>query len=327
MRRFSLDLVSRILELHPTHLVPLSNVLRALVALFLCHLCFGADNYLFTSFRKNGETGVFLALSDDGKKWTPLNDNKPWIAPEHPGMLMRDPFLIKGPDNTWHLLWTWGWNRKDTGGGLKIGHTTSRDLIHWTGQKEIPILPNEPTARNAWAPETVWDAARKEWIIFWSTTIPGRLPGYNHRVYAMTTKDWNTYSPAKVWFDPGFNCIDATLVQDGKRWVMIFKDEREEPVKKNLRLAFAASPAGPWKNVTETFSQAWVEGPSAIKIGQDWWIYFDRYREHHYGAIKTRDWKSFEDVSAQVSFPDDHRHGTVVRISGKEAAALQAIKY
>ena len=31
-----------------------------------------ADWYLFSSFRKNGETGVFLALSPDGRTWTPL---------------------------------------------------------------------------------------------------------------------------------------------------------------------------------------------------------------------------------------------------------------
>jgi hypothetical protein len=35
------------------------------------------DWYLFTSFRRNGETGVFFALSEDGRKWTPLHGNQP----------------------------------------------------------------------------------------------------------------------------------------------------------------------------------------------------------------------------------------------------------
>jgi hypothetical protein len=37
---------------------------------------------------------------------------------------------------------------------------------------------------------------------------------------------------------------------------------------KRLRLAFADSPGGPWKDTTEPFSGDWVEGPSAVKIGE-----------------------------------------------------------
>jgi hypothetical protein len=70
--------------------------------IFLLLLATGApaETYLFTSFRGNGETGVYLAMSRDGRKWTPVNGNKPWIKPEQPGMLMRDPFLARGPDGT-----------------------------------------------------------------------------------------------------------------------------------------------------------------------------------------------------------------------------------
>lgn len=246
---------------------------------------------------------------------------------------MRDPFLARGPDGTWHLLWTWGWDRKSSGGTLRIGHASSKDLIQWSRQKEISVLPNEPTARNAWAPEAMWDSRSREWIIFWSTTIPGRFSdgentgdgGYNHRVYAMTTKDWKQFSPARVWFDPGFNSIDATVVNDGRRWIMVFKDERKTPVYKQLRLAFANSPSGPWTGVTEPFTDAWVEGPSAVRIGEEWWIYFDHYtKPRHYGALKTRNWKIFEDMTKQLSFPDDHRHGTVVPVSEAEAERLRA---
>jgi hypothetical protein len=305
---------------------------RVLLLLAAATSCLAGDWFLFTSFRKNGETGVYFALSEDGRRWTALNSNQPWIAPQHAGMLMRDPFLARGADGTWHLLWTWGWSRKETGGGLKIGHASSRDLVEWSAQQEIPVLQDEPAARNAWAPEAVWDERAREWIVFWSTTIPGRFAdteatgdtGYNHRVYAVRTRDWTSFSPAQVWFDPGFNCIDATVVKDDKRWLMIFKDERRTPVKKNLRLAFADSPSGPWTGVTEPFTKSWVEGPSAVKIGSEWWIYFDHYaRPQHYEAMRTRDWKTFEDMSSAVSFPDDHRHGTVVRISEQAARRLQ----
>jgi hypothetical protein len=248
-------------------------------------------------------------------------------------MLMRDPYLVRGPDGTWHLLWTWGWTRKEGAGKLNIGYTSSRDLVKWMPQRAIAVFENEPAARNVWAPETVWDETRREWVIFWATTIPGRFPdadpkaesAYNHRLYAITTKDWNTFSAPRLWFDPGFNCIDATLVRAGKRWIMVFKDERREPLQKNLRLAFGGTPQGPWTGVTPPITSSWVEGPSVLRIGKESWIYFDHYQKpRHYGAVRTRDWKSFEDVTSQVSFPDDHRHGTVVQITEAEARRLKA---
>ena len=125
--------------------------MRFLLALLIAGRLFGADAYLFTSFRSNGETGVFAALSPDGRKWTPLNNDRAWIKPEHPGMLMRDPWLGQGPDGTWHMLWTWGWTKGATG-PLRIGHTSSKDLMAWAPQEEIRVLEQEPEARNAWAP-------------------------------------------------------------------------------------------------------------------------------------------------------------------------------
>jgi hypothetical protein len=293
------------------------------------------DSYLFTSFRRNGETGVFFALSHDGRQWTPLNGNQPWLKPGEPGMLMRDPWLGQGPDGVWHMVWTWGWTVKDMGGKLKIGYASSKDLIHWSPQRALAVMENEPAALNLWAPEAVWDAARKEWIVFWASTIPGRFPdtegtgdsGYNHRIYAATTKDWQTFSPARLWFDPGFNCIDTTVVHAGNRWILVFKDERKNPQVKKLRLAFADSPAGPWNDVTEPFSGDWVEGPSVAQIGAEWWVYFDHYTNpRHYGAMRTVDWKTFEDITPQVSFPADHRHGTVVKIPDALARQLESAR-
>lgn len=180
------------------------GVCRLILALLLAAPLFSGEWYLFTSFRRNGETGVYGALSGDGRQWTALNGGQAWLKPEQPGMLMRDPWLGEGPDGTWHMVWTWGWTRLETGGSLRIGYARSKDLVHWSPERAIPVMSDEPTARNAWAPEAVWDSEHKEWIVFWSTTIPGRFPdteasgdnGFNHRVYAMTTKDWETFSPA-----------------------------------------------------------------------------------------------------------------------------------
>ncbi len=304
---------------------------RCAFLLLLSAAALFADSYVLTLFRSNGETGVFFAGSADGYHFTPLNGDKAVIVPEHPGMLMRDPQLSRGPDKLWHLVWTTGWRRATPDAPLTIGHATSEDLLHWSAQQLIDI-PLEG-ARNAWAPEMVWNAKAKRWVIFWSSTIPGRFPdtegtgdtGYNHRVYSMTTGDFKTFSKPALFFDPGFNCIDATLVQEGKRWIMVFKDERKTPLQKRLRLAFATSPEGPFTGVTEPFTGDWVEGPSVAKVGQDWLIYFDHYgKPQHYGAYKTRGWKTFEEVTSQMSFPANPRHGTVVQVTAAEIAVLKS---
>src|SRR6185369_10740295 len=117
-----------------------------------------------------------------------------------------------------HLVWTSGWT---TESGKVIGYSDSKDLIHWSKQKAVPLMDNEPLTRNIWAPEIFYENKRKHWLIFWSSTIPGRFlttdrtgdDGYNHRFYAATTADFNQISPSRLLFDPGFNVIDATLLR------------------------------------------------------------------------------------------------------------------
>ena len=291
-----------------------------------------AQPWLFTSFRGNGESGVYFALSEDGYRWAPLNGGEPVIRPQFAGMLMRDPFLVRGPDGRWHMLWTTGWTRSKEDGSLTIGYASSPDLVRWPMQKLVSV-PLEG-ARNAWAPEAVWHPKQKQWIVFWASTVPGRFPegetsgdsGYNHRIWAMRTRDFETFTKPELFFDPGFNCIDSTIVGVGPRWLMVFKDERRDPLKKNLRLAWAADPAGPWQAEPESFSKSWIEGPSVARVGGDRVVYFDHYgKPQHYGAYRTADWKRFEDVTAEMSFPPGHRHGTVVPISRQDRKRLEQL--
>lgn len=290
------------------------------------------DHFLFTSFRGNGEDGLHLALSTNGYHWSALNSDRSFLKPTIGGKLMRDPCLVQGPDGTFHMVWTSGWTTKE---GKIIGYAQSKDLIQWSEQKAIALMQHEPTTRNIWAPEIFYDSAKSRWLLFWSSTIPGKFAdtdntgddGYNHRFYCATTVDFVTVSESRLLYDPGFNTIDATLLQDGATFYLILKDERKEPVKKNLRLARATSPEGPFTELSEPFTGSWVEGPSAIKIGAEYFVYFDHYTQpHYYGAVRSRDLKTWEDVSKQMVFPRGHRHGSVLRISGDVAEKVSAFK-
>jgi hypothetical protein len=136
-------------------------------------------------------------------------------------------------------------------------------------------------------------------------------------MYCTTTKDFDTYTKTKLFYEPGFNVIDSTIVCDGDRCVMILKDETRHPPAKNLRIASSEKVTGPWSAASKSFTPdgLWVEGPSCLKVGEYWYVYFDAYAKHRYGAMRTADFQNWEDVSDQLSFPKGTRHGTVFAVS------------
>lgn len=284
--------------------------------------------YLLSYFMKNGEDGLRIAASEDGLKWKPATDRF-LLKPEVGGKLMRDPSVVLGPDGVFHMVWTTSW------GDRVIGCAHSKDLIHWSEQKAIPVMMHEPTARNCWAPELFYDDATKKYIIVWSTTIPGRFglsgeksdPNRNHRMYYTTTRDFESFAPTKLFFDPGYNVIDGFIARDGDRYLLFYKDERIAPeAKKIILMATSDSAEGPWKAPAKPIiPHSWVEGPSAIRIGGRWIVYFDCYREHKYGAAASTDLKTWTEITDQLSVPPGTRHGTVFKADRTILTALQAL--
>ncbi len=271
--------------------------------------------YLFTSFREPAGDGLRFLFSFDGWHWTnvPGVFLKPSVGA---GKLMRDPSLLRGPDGTFHLVWTTGW-RGDPG----FGYAHSQDLVHWSEQKFVPVMAHEPTTVNVWAPELFYNEGGKQLIIVWSSTIPGRYPDNlephdnNQRAYYTTTRDFKTFAPARLFFEPGYSIIDGFILKDGARYLLIHKDN-SRPIR-NLRVAFGDSALGPWSGGSPPFTEQFTEGPCALKIGEDWLIYFDAYRAGVYGAVKTRDFLSFTDITRKVSFPAGHKHGTALQVERK----------
>jgi len=57
-----------------------------------------------------------------------------------------------------------------------------------------------------------------------------------------------------------------------------------------------------------------AKGPTAIRINGKWIVYFDKYKNHSYGAVSSSDLKNWKDISREVNFPDGLRHGTVLKV-------------
>jgi acetyl esterase/lipase len=273
--------------------------------------------YLFSYFKGNGEDGLHLAYSEDGYKWQSLKNDTSFLTPEvGKDKLMRDPCIIKGGDGLYHMVWTVSWTDKG------IGYASSKDLIHWSKQEFLPVMEHESGTRNTWAPEITYDEENKEYMIYWASTIPGKFPetqttedsGYNHRIYYTVTKDFKTYAPTKLLYEPGFNVIDSSILKDDNGYVMFLKDETKVPVQKNLKVAYSDKLTGPYSKASVAITgNYWAEGPTAVKIDGKWMVYFDKYRDHKYGAIEQTA-NGWEDVSERISFPQGTRHGTVLEV-------------
>ena len=78
------------------------------------------------------------------------------------------------------------------------------------------------------------------------------------------------------------------------------------------------SPAGPFTPVPGEINPpgSWVEGPTALQVGGKVILYFDAYTRHRYEALETKDFKTWRDVSGEISLPPGIRHGTAFPVRG-----------
>lgn len=279
------------------------------------------DIYLFTSFHEPANEGLRMLWSKDGYSWNDLNHI--YLKPEAgAAKIMRDPSMIVGPDDSFHLVWTSAWK-----GNEGFGYASSKDGVHWSEQKIVPIMAEEKTTVNVWAPELYYDADNSRYIIIWASTIPYRFEKgiedemNNHRMYYTTTKDFSSFTPAKLFIDPKFSVIDCQILKRGdKDYVLILKDNTRP--ERDVKVAFGETPLGPWHDVSTAFTPKLSEGPNVAKVKDGWLIYYDNYGAKKFGAAFTKDFKTFTDATSQISVPDGHKHGTILMISKKQLKPL-----
>ena len=293
----------------------------AISSIIILSSCASRKAYLFTSFREPATAGMRLLYSYDGYKWTDLDST--FIHPDIDDKVMRDPSIVQGPDGTYHLVWTSSWK-----GNRGFGYAHSKDLIHWSEQRTIDVMKNEPATVNVWAPELFYDKYNQRFIIIWASTIPFRFPrgaedeDNNHRMYYTTTKDFISFTETKLFLDPGFSVIDAVIVQRAKNdYVLVLKDNTRP--NRNIKVAFAADPLGPYSPASVPFTPPFSEGPAVAKLKDDYLIYFDLYREKIYGAVRTKDFKNFTDITKEVQVPSGHKHGTIFPATKKTIRELK----
>ncbi len=280
------------------------------------------ESFLFTTFREPNNEGLYLAYSNDGYHWEDLGGIY-LEAAVGSHKIMRDPSVVKGPDETYHMVWTSSW-QNDNG----FGYANTKDFINWSEPIHIPVMAHEPDVVNVWAPEIFYDDEEDRFIIIWASTIPYSFPKgeedeyNNHRMYYTTTHDFVEFSDTKLFLDPGFSIIDCVIVKRGSSdYVLVLKNNTRP--ERNISVAFGTTPLGPWTNYSESLTEFLSEGPTVIKVDGDWIVYYDYYDKKSYSALRTKDFKEFTNISNEVSLPEGHKHGTITTISSE---ILEGIK-
>jgi hypothetical protein len=275
-------------------------------------------SFLMSYFTTEDEA-LHLAVSPDGHSFTPLNDGLPVLRGTVGTRTLRDPFVGLGQDGRFHLLATDGWSSQS------IVHAVSADLLTWSPQELIPAMRGVPGAHNAWAPEFFYDPGCQRYQLIWSSVVEHseadsdrdwQNTGQDHRIWGCVTEDFRTFSPAGIFFDPGFAVIDATVAYDGDRFVMAFKDERGDneltTSHKHIMLTTFAKLGAPFDPAYGPVSPAPVEGPSFFRRDGEWVLIFDHFLEGRYGAVSSPDGLTWS--PADISVPPGIRHASVLTL-------------
>ena len=177
----------------------------------------------------------------------------------------------------------------------------------------------------AWAPETVYDRERGDYLMFWaSKTADDNFK--KQRIYASRTRDFETFTEPKLYIEKESDVIDTTFICDGDIYYRFSKDE----TNKDIIMEKSTSPNGVFETV-EGFSLSGMrgyEGPAAYK-GDDgkWYLLLDHfaqgsgYEQFVAEDIASGNFRPGEKLKGDYRF----RHGTVLNISPREYDRL--IKY
>lgn len=296
---------------------------------------------------------IYAAASngDNPLDFSEVNGGRPILRSSLGELGVRDPFILRSPDgDRFYLLATdlkinggRGWDAAQRTGSRSIMVWESTDLRNWSRQRSVQVSP--PTAGNTWAPEAFWDARRGTYVVYWASKLYAENDpdhtgsSYNRMMYA-TTRDFVTFTPAKVWIDPGYSVIDSTVIEHDGTYYRYTKDERNNssssPCSKYITAEkstdlldtgydFVAECIGKATPTSPGLSAG--EGPTGFKSNTEdrWYLFIDEYGGRGYVPFETTDLASGRwTMSTGARLPSSPRHGTVLPVTQAELDRLTA---
>ncbi|GAB3949829.1 hypothetical protein GCM10028805_26810 [Spirosoma harenae] len=289
--------------------------------------------YLFVYFTGNSgdEEAIRFATSSDGYHYKALNDNQPVLASADISATggVRDPHILRGQDSKSFYMVVTDMHvaKNDWGPNLGMVLLRSTDLIHWTSSKvDIPTrFPELANVNRVWAPQTIYDSAKKKYMIYWSMRF-GKDADKIYFAYANADFTGLETKPELLFTNPaGGSCIDADIIQKDGQYHLFYKTEGSG---NGIKKATSTQLTGPYKQYDTYLQQTTdpVEGSSVFKlINSDQYILmYDVYTKGRYEFTESTDLTHFKKIDGRVSMNFKPRHGTIIPITKAEEQALES---
>lgn len=311
--------------------------------------------YLLVYF-KDETHSLHFAVSADGYSFTDVNDGAPVLRgrdiAEQKGI--RDPHIVRGPDGAFYLsmtdlhifakpeglretewerpveLYGWGNNRS-------MIFMKSYDLVHWTHSivHVDELFPETANIGAAWAPQTIYDPARKKMMVYF-TTRDG--DGLGRMVYSYADDAFTTITtaPRPLFKYPkeGIGTIDADINRVGSKYHMFYVAYDQpgflrQAASAKINSGYEFDPA---KVDPETVG---TEAPSLWRRhGTDTYVLmYDVFgaKPNNMGFSETRDFVHFKDIGhfndpnspMKATNFSQPKHGAVMPITRDEAKRLR----
>ncbi|GGS56767.1 glycoside hydrolase family 43 protein [Actinokineospora fastidiosa] len=303
----------------------LSAVALAGAGRLVAHAAPGDSAYVMGYFTESPDRladryALHLAVSSDGLNWVPLNQGNPVATPTEGTRGLRDPFIMRKRGGGFVVLATDLTGTDFTRQNQHIHVWDSPDLRSFTGYRRLR-MHSMPT--HTWAPEAFWDAERGQYGIIYSANSGGR-----DGIWVNHTTDFVTVGPPQLFFDPGFDVLDATVHLGQGMNFLYYKSFADG------RLYGARSPTLTPRSFT-TYTRGVVSGgieaPIVVKAHDrdEWWLWGDSFAPVNgelyawrSGDIATDSWAPLS--KAEYTQPLNAKHPTICGITATEHADLLA---
>jgi hypothetical protein len=311
--------------------------------------------YLMVYF-KDETHSLHFAVSADGYSFTDVNDGAPVLRggdiAQQKGI--RDPHIVRGPDGAFYLsmtdlhifatreglrqtewerpakLYGWGNNRS-------IILMKSYDLIHWTHSivHVDELFPETTNIGAAWAPQTIYDPAKKKMMVYFTTRDGNGLERmvYSYADNAFTTIT-TTPQPLFAYPKKGIGTIDGDITRIGSKYHLFYVAfdapgslRQATSAKINSGYAFNPARVDP-EPVRSEAPSLWRRHGTNTYV-----LMYDVFgaKPNNMGFSETRDFVHFKDIghfndpgspmkSTNFSQP---KHGAVMPITLDEAKRLR----
>jgi arabinoxylan arabinofuranohydrolase len=288
--------------------------------------------YLFAYFTGNDikEESVHFAVSNNGYNFRALNNNQAVIDSKQISSSggIRDPHILRGADGkTFYMVTTDMVSAKGWDANRAMVLLKSTDLVNWSStviniQKKYP---NNENLKRVWAPQTIYDAQKGKYMIYWSMQHGKDI---DKIYYAYANADFTDLEtePKQLFFSPTNGaCIDGEIIFKDNKYHLFFKTEGSGA---GIKVAVSNKLTEGYVLRDQYVQQTKypVEGAGVFKLNNsdDYILMYDLYTKGKYQFTKTSDLENFSVIDNAVTMNFHPRHGTVMPINAKELARLES---